>query len=207
MRQLFTLLLLSAATSALGQTPATSAPDPAPRARPWYRPGHVVLQTAGGIGMVAAGVGYTLLHDRLEADILFGYVPEKYAGSSLSIATLKALYTPYSINLSEKFQVRPLTLGLYVSYTGGVINEGETGQYPEGYYWFSRDTRFGPLLGSRLTYRYASATHPERQRRISAYYELGSNDLYLTSYFSNANRKALSPFDIMTLGFGLKMDF
>jgi hypothetical protein len=159
------------------------------------------------MGMVAGGVGYAFLRDKLEADILLGYVPEKYAGSTLGLVTLKALYTPYSVRLNEKFQLRPLTLGIYVSHTRGVINDGEPDQYPKGYYWFSRNTRVGPLLGSRLTYGYASAAHPERRRRVSAYYELGSNDLYLVSYFSNGNRKALSPADILTLGLGLKMDF
>lgn len=193
MRQLFSLLLLSAALPAFSQVPAatpTAPPGSALKARPWYRPNHVILQTAGGMGLVAGGVGYTLLRDRLEADILVGFVPEKHAGSTLSIATAKLLYTPYTVPLSEKFVLRPLTVGVYVSYTHGTINDEQPGQYPKGYYWFSTDTRVGPLLGGRLTYNRPSAASLTRQRRISAYYELGSNDLYLVSFFSNANRKA-----------------
>lgn len=209
MRALLTLVCLGAAVSALGQDlPATTtSPTPVSAARPWYRPTHLVLQTAGGMGMVAGGVGYTLLHDRLEADVLVGYVPEKHAGSTLGVGTFKVLYTPYSIRLNDKLQLRPLTFGVYVTHTRGVINDGEPNQYYDGYYWFSRNTRLGPLLGSRLTYGYKSVAHPERQKRVSAYYELGSNDLYLVTYFSNANRKSLSPIDILTLGLGVKLDF
>ncbi|MDF7812498.1 hypothetical protein [Hymenobacter sp. YC55] len=207
MRQFLTLLLLSAATPAIGQVSATAPVAQAVEARPWYRPNHVQVQTAGGMGLIAAGVGYTTLRDRLEADILVGYVPEKHAGSTLSIATAKLLYTPYTVPLSDKFVLRPLTIGIYGSYTHGTINDEVKGQYTKGYYWFSTDTRIGPLLGGRLSYLRPTATPTDRQRRISAYYELGSNDLYLVSLFSNANRKSLSPADVLTLGLGLKMDF
>src|SRR5690349_14324502 len=53
--------------------------------RPWYRPRHGVVQTGGGIGMVAVGAGYGFWKDRSELDILVGYVPEKHAGSALTI--------------------------------------------------------------------------------------------------------------------------
>lgn len=207
MRHFFTLLLLSAATPVFSQGSATAAVAPTVEAYPWYRPSHVHVQTAGGMGLIAAGVGYTTLRDRLEADVLVGYVPEKHAGSTLSIATVKLLYTPYTVPLSNKFVLRPLTIGLYGSYTHGTINDEVRGQYTKGYYWFSTDTRIGPLLGGRLSYLRPSASTTERQRRISAYYELGSNDLYLVSLFSNRNRKSLSPADVLTLGLGLKMDF
>ncbi|WP_375435216.1 hypothetical protein [uncultured Hymenobacter sp.] len=210
MRQFFTLLLLSAATPAFCQV-STTAPAaslaPAFEARPWYHPSHVQVQTAGGMGLIAAGVGYTTLRDRLEADVLVGYVPEKHAGSTLSIATVKLLYTPYTVPLSDKFELQPLTIGIYGSYTHNTINDEVRGQYTKGYYWFSTDTRIGPLLGGRLSYLRPTAIPSDRQRRISAYYELGSNDLYLVSMFSNANRKSLSPADVLTLGLGLKMDF
>ena len=210
MRQFLTLLLLSAAIPALSQVPAVApaaSSTSTTEARPWYRPNHALVQTAGGMGLIAAGVGYTTLRDRLEADILVGYVPEKHAGSTLSIATAKVLYTPYTVPLSEKFVLRPLTIGIYASYAHGTINDEERGQYTKGYYWFSTDTRIGPLLGGRISYLRPAATPADRQRRVSAYYELGSNDLYLVSFFSNANRKSLSPTDILTLGLGVKMEF
>ena len=171
--------------------------------RPWYRPRHLVLQTGGGIGMVAAGVGYGLGKDRNELDLLIGYVPSKYAGSTLTVGTAKYTYSPFVLPLSERWQIRPLTVGGYLSYTHGVINDGERGQYSKGYYWFSTDTRVGPVLGSRLAYQ--RRTPSGQARNIAFYYELGSNDLYILSYVQN--RKGLSVGDNLTLSLGLKADF
>jgi len=201
MRALLPLLWLSAATPALSQS--TASPDSV--APPWYRVHHAALQTAGGAGLVAGGVGFAALRDRLETDILVGYVPEKYAGSALSIATLKVQYSPYTVPLSPKLQLRPLTVGAYASYTHGVINDGEPNQYYKGYYWFSTDTRVGILLGSRLSYLLPTTPQRTQPRRLSAYYELGTNDLYVVSYFTNLT--GLSPLDLLTLGLGLKLDF
>ncbi|WBO84068.1 hypothetical protein [Hymenobacter yonginensis] len=204
------LLPLLSATLLAGPALAQTSPDtPNPDAvapHPWFRPRHLILQTAGGMGMVAGGVGYSFLRDRTEADVLVGYVPKKHAGSTLSIATLKLLYTPYTVPLGEKLELRPLTFGPYVSYTHGIVNDGEEDQYTKGYYWFSRNTRVGVVLGGRLTYK--RPTLPSgRSHRVSAYYELGTNDLYVVSYFSNGNFRSLSPMDILTLGLGLKAEF
>ncbi|TYZ11410.1 hypothetical protein FY528_06860 [Hymenobacter lutimineralis] len=178
---------------------AASAPPTA-----WYRPRHLVLQTGGGLGMVAAGAGYTFWRDHADLDILVGYVPKKYAGSTLSLASAKFLYSPWVLPVGEKWQVRPLMVGAYFSYTHGTINDEEAGQYTKGYYWFSTDTRVGPLLGSRIGYRLPE-TPSGRSRLLSAYYELSSNDLYLISYAQN--RSGLSPADVLVLSLGLKLDF
>lgn len=194
--------LATAPPDTTGQVRTAPAQQPAPL--PWYRPRHAVVQTGGGIGMVAAGVGYGLWRDRAELDVLVGYVPKKHAGSTLSIATAKLMFSPYLIPIKERWQLRPLTVGVYYSYTHGTINDEEPGQYTKGYYWFSTDTRIGPLLGSRITY----ARNPSprgRARNISFYYELGTNDLYILSYAQN--RRGLSPVDILTLSLGLKADF
>lgn len=187
--------------------PAASAPAPLgtvaqPPRLPWYRPSHVVLQTGGGLGMVAGGAGFSL-KDRLDLDILVGYVPEKYAGSALSLVSAKLLYSPWSLPLRERLTLKPLTVGGYFSYTHGTINDEEPNQYNPGYYWFSTDTRVGPLLGSRLSYA-LPATATGRSRNLSAYYELSTNDLYIVSYVQN--RRGLSPADILVLSLGLKLD-
>ncbi|MCC2545702.1 hypothetical protein LJY25_04535 [Hymenobacter sp. BT175] len=201
-----TLLLLALAALPLASAAqsTTSAASEGAMETPWYRPRHLILQTAGGVGMVAGGVGYSFAKDKLETDILVGYVPKRYAGSTLSIATAKFMYTPFALPLGEKLRLHPLTVGPYLSYTHGTINDEERGQYTKDYYWFSSDTRVGFLAGSRLTYlRGTGATG--RPRNVSAYYELGSNDLYLLSYYGN--RRGLGIGDILTLALGLKADF
>ena len=200
----FAALFAAAPLVGAVQSAGSAAPAPALAEKPrWYQPRHLVLQTGGGLGMVAAGAGYGFLRDRLDLDVLAGYVPRKYAGTALSILSAKVLYSPWTLPLGPKLSVKPLTLGAYGSYTHGLGNPGQPGQYPDDYYWFSNTVRVGPLLGSRLSYQ-LPPTAAGRARHLSGYYELGTNDLYLLSYAQN--RRALSPVDVLVLTLGLKLD-
>ena len=70
MRLLLTLACIGAVVPALGQNlpTAATAPSAVPAAHPWYRPTHLVLQTAGGMGMVAGGVGYLVVTKKLDRE-------------------------------------------------------------------------------------------------------------------------------------------
>lgn len=209
MKKLILFLLLASSASLAVQAatpPASGLGLRADNPRPWYRPTHLQLQTGGGLGMMAAGAGYDLNQKKsLELDILLGYVPKHYGGSTLSLASAKFMYSPWRVPISEKWELLPLTAGLYFSYTHGTINDELPGQYSSDYYWFSTDTRYGPLLGSRLTFLGPPTAATGQPRKISAYYELGTNDLYVISYAQNT--KALGLGDILTLALGVKMDF
>ena len=202
---------LRAAAAAPSDTLAVPHDQPAPRAaglavRPWYRPTHLALQTGGGLGMVAIGAGYEYAKGRIDTDILVGYVPKRYAGSTLSLASLKFLYSPFRLPVGEKFRVVPLTIGAYFCYTHGTLNDELKGQYSSDYYWFSTDTRYGPLLGSRVTFLAPAVAATGQPRKVSLYYELGSNDLYLASYLNNRNG-GLGLGQLLTLALGVKADF
>ncbi|GAA4018979.1 hypothetical protein GCM10022408_36160 [Hymenobacter fastidiosus] len=205
------LPLLCAAVVTLLSAPAAQASDPevapAPKAKaahPWYRPRHLMVQTGGGLGMVAVGAGYSYANNKVETDILLGYVPKRFAGSTLSLASVKLLYSPFTLRITDQWQVKPLTVGAYLSYTHGTLNDEERGQYTKDYYWFSTDTRYGPLAGSRLSYL-RPGRNGSAPKAVSLYYELGSNDLYLISYAQN--RKGLSFGQVLTLAIGVKADF
>ena len=202
-------LLLAAGGSHAATPPDTAATAPPPAARSersWYRPTHLALQTGGGLGMVAAGAGYQFSKSRLETDILIGYVPKRYAGSTLTLASLKFMYSPFRLPVGEKIQVLPLTVGAYFSYAHGTLNDELKGQYSSDYYWFSTDTRYGPLVGGRVTYLAAPVAATGQPRKLSFYYELGSNDLYLASYLTNRNG-GLHFGQLLTLALGVKADF
>lgn len=206
-RFLLAVLLVPGAAAHAATPPDTSAAATPPVFRKWWRPTHLLLQTGGGLGQVAAGTGYALFKNRLETDVLLGYVPRKYAGpAALSLASLKVMYSPYRLQVARKVQVLPLTVGAYASYAHGIVNDGVPGQYPKDYYWFSVDTRVGPLLGGRVTYLAPPLAATGQPRRISAYYELGTNDLYLASFFGNLNG-GLGFGKILTLALGVKADF
>jgi hypothetical protein len=211
MKKMFLPALFLAAFSARAATPpdttaAAKKPADARPERPWYRPKHLVLQTGGGLGMVAAGAGYEFAKNRLETDVLIGYVPKKYAGSTLSLASLKFMYSPFRLPIGDKVQVLPLTVGAYFSYTHGTINDELKGQYSSDYYWFSTDTRYGLLAGSRITFLGPAVAATGQPRKLSFYYELGSNDLYMASYITNRNG-GLGLGQLLTLVLGVKADF
>ena len=116
------------------------------------------------------------------------------------------MYSPFRLRVAEKVQVLPLTVGAYFSYTHGTLNDELKGQYSSDYYWFSTDTRYGPLVGGRVTYLAAPVAATGQPRKLSFYYELGSNDLYLASYLTNRNG-GLRFGQLLTLALGVKADF
>ncbi|MBT2556487.1 hypothetical protein J7E24_01675 [Hymenobacter sp. ISL-91] len=195
----------SADSVAVAVVPAT--PNIARPARPGvahYQPRHLLLQTGGGVGMLSLGGGLSFARRRLDLDALVGYVPARHAGTALTIATVKVKFAPWQLPLGGSgLALTPLAVGAYGSYTFGLRNAGKEGQYPDDYYWWSRTVRVGPVLGSSLSYALPDAANG-RARRLTAYYELATNDLYGVSYY--LNRRALSLTDIATLALGLKLE-
>ncbi|MBC6608220.1 hypothetical protein H8B13_15435 [Hymenobacter sp. BT188] len=197
--------LILSALPAAAQAPTDSAATLS--VQRWYVPKHAVLQTAGGIGMVSGGMGYSLLRQRLDVDVLAGYVPRHYAGNkALGIFTLKTTYTPYTITLRDAaWRMHPLSFGGLVNYTPSrTLNRSRDSKYYKGYYWWSSTVRFGAFLGGRVT-RELKPNATGRQRAVSLYYELGTNDLYVVSLATNLSGLKIT--DVLTLGVGGKFTF
>lgn len=174
------------------------------RPRPWLLPHHVIGQFAGGQGLATVGLGYSS-RQRLDLDLLAGYVPRRYSITPMGIFTAKATYSPWLLRLGQsRWQLRPLSAGGMLSYTASKgFNKTWDDKYSTGYYWWSAHTRIGAFVGGRLAYRLSN--QPARRTRfISAYYELGTNDLYLVSIWHNIGHLPLS--SILTLGVGVKVD-
>ncbi|MCC3156187.1 hypothetical protein LJ737_03005 [Hymenobacter sp. 15J16-1T3B] len=206
----------TAAPAPLPAALALAAAEPAPAepaavaptgltAQPWYRPHHLLLQTAAGQGLITAGVGYTTLRGRVDLDVLAGYVPSKYSITPMGIFTAKAGYSPWTLHLGQsRWQVRPFTVGALVSHTASRgLNDSRDGKYEPGYYWWSSRTRVGGFVGGKVS-RVIGHNRYGHPRTLGAYYELGTNDLYLSSIFTNLG--ALGVHEILTLGFGVKYD-
>ena len=77
------------------------------------------------------------------------------------------MYSPFHLPVAEKFQVVPFTVGAYFSYTHGTINDEVRGQYSKDYYWFSTDTRFGALVGGRVSYLAGPVAATGQPRKLS----------------------------------------
>ena len=167
-------------------------------------PDHAVGEFAGGKGFLSLGVGYENRIKNLQFDFQLGHLPEQFAaGNDFWIITTTGTYTFWNIQ-KEDFQFKPIRAGLHLNFSTGddfYINSALESRYPRKYYWWSSAIRFNIFVGSEVTYSL------NEEKRISAFYELGTNDLYLSSYFHDDNYESLSFSDIIVLGIGVKFSW
>lgn len=199
----FLILLLSLTAGAVHAQEDMFEEEEKENVEKWYRPDHVKLQFAGAIGFISPGIGIAYAKDKIETDLFFGYLPKQIGGEHIIMLTLKNTYIPFSLHPKHsQLTIHPLTIGGFFNYTFG--NQYETfwpDHYPQGYYWWDSAIRLGIFLGGDVDIPIKNNTF----NSVSAYYELGTNDLYLISYFQNL--KYFKPYDILNLAIGVKMSF
>ncbi|SNR50376.1 MULTISPECIES: hypothetical protein [Hymenobacter] len=175
-----------------------------PRSGPFF----LTLHFAGGVGLVAVGGGYRLNHQRVEPEVLVGYLPRRLAGRAAAIITLKTTYIPFAPTLGRsQWQLSPIAVGGLLSYTTGrqyFLTNNTAGRYRPGYYWWSPAVRIGALAGVRLTHTQPAGKLGAMPARTALYSELSTNDLHLVSALTN---HALKLTDILTLGAGAKQSW
>lgn len=167
-------------------------------------PSHTVVQYAGSIGFLSAGIGWDYgKRDQWETTVLLGYLPKYHSDKNKVTFTLKQNYTPWSITLKpERLTVEPLTCGLFFN---TIFSDefwvDEPDRYPEGYYGFSTRIRTHLFVGQRLTHHFKGKD--KKGRSLTAYYELNTCDLYLVSLVTNPHYLKIG--DILSLAVGIKM--
>ena len=158
------------------------------------------IQTGSGVGMYTIGVGNHTWVKNIELDLMLGVVPEpENNDEKWHIFGLKGTWNSWNIT-KGKINVLPIRMGINLNYTlddDFNFNNASDYRYPRNYYWWSPAFRINLFLGSSIDFRV-------KRSGFSLYHELGTNDLYISSYFSNNNHKVLSPTDILVWGFGLK---
>lgn len=175
-------------------------PQDASRQAPFF----LSLHVGSGSGMLAVGAGVRLFDEHVEPELLVGYVPRRFSGQPLTIFTFKTTYLPTNPALFGSSWHASPGVGAQVSYTTGpaLQDSRDPARYPHDYYWFRTKVRTGLFLAPRLTYMGLRTTQHPHRAGLAAYAELGTNDLYLMSYFGN--QRSLSPSRLLTLGFGSK---
>jgi hypothetical protein len=164
-------------------------------------PDHIVFQYAGSIGFMSAGGGYSIFKNKAGLDLLYGYVPKFTGSKPIHSLTLKFTANPWKVSVNEKINWYPLTTGVYFCYTfGSEYTSKLPAWYPDGYYWWSEAIRANLFIGGAV-----SASVGQDGRRLSGYYEVGTNELKLASYAQN--RAGLKLTDILHLGVGMKYHF
>ncbi|RAU81726.1 hypothetical protein DP923_13560 [Pontibacter arcticus] len=171
--------------------------------RKWYAPDGLTVQFAGNIGMFAAGANYSFSKDKINAELLYGYVPSFDAEESLHLLTLKGIYKPFKkVELGNDFKLTPLRTNLALTYHfRSQFSTSWDNAYPENYYWWISSLRLTGGLGSEIS-------HPLPKnglfKDITLYGEVGTYDLILTSALKD---KTLTGWDIISFSVGLKAGF
>lgn len=168
----------------------------------WARliPQYSKVQFAGGMGMFSFGVGWDYgRKEQWETDLMFGFVPKFSNNKTNWIVTLKQNYIPWRLFNDKKFSFEPFETGLSINKVAADNFWGkEPSKYNGPYYRFATAIRFNFFVGQRVQIKLSKK---KLHKSITFYYEVGTNDLYLVSLFTN---KYLSLTDIVSVSFGAK---
>lgn len=167
----------------------------------WYIPHHAKVQFAGNIGFLSAGPGYLHGKNKLETDLMLGYLPKAIGGDRIVSLTGKMTYSPWKTAINDNWNIVPFSIGPYLSYSfGSQFDTWLPNEYPDGYYWWATSLRVGAFFGGRIE----MPLDPQRNvKSLGFYYELGTYDLEFISFVQNTDY--LSVTDIFTLALGVKL--
>lgn len=164
-------------------------------------PQYLKVQYAGSMGVVSVGTGWAYYKDKLETDVMLGYLPKFDDKQYKLTLTFKQNYMPWNLSTPyERLSVQPLACGMYVnSIMDDRFWKKEPDRYPSDYYKFSTRIRFHIFLGQRLIIDLTGKS--KRHKSVTLFYELSTCDLYFISAVTN---KYLKPVDYLSLSFGAK---
>ena len=174
-------------------------------------PTHFVIQNAGNMGLLSAGIGWSYGKNRKwETDLLIGFIPRHDSSRLKVTTTLKGNYIPWRIDLMPNttggdkphWLFEPLTASLYLNTVyGSEFWKSQPSRYPDKYYEFmSTKFRLNVAFGQRITLKVPDNKR-RRHSRIALFYEIGSCDLYIRSLFQGQD---VSIGDIIGLSIGAK---
>jgi hypothetical protein len=166
---------------------------------PWYVPDRAKVQLAGNIGFVSPGVGWAFAREHLEADLFFGWVPKAVGGEDIVSLSGKLTWLPWEFGLDPRWRVRPLTLGLQLTYTfGDEYFVDDPGFYGPDYYDFPTALHAGVALGGLVGRRGGG-----RIRELGVYWEVVALDTALFTWMRNPH--VVGPADVFSLALGLRL--
>ena len=167
-------------------------------------PTHTVVQYAGNMGLVSAGIGWEYGKRRQwETELLFGFLPKYNSSRAKMTMTLKENFVPWHLEFHRGFLLSPLSCGLYVNIVyGSEFWSRQPGRYPDKYYNFlSTKLRINAFVGQRI-----GVVIPHNRRKyvksVTFFYELSTCDLYVRALFMD---KDVKPTDITSLSLGLRL--
>ena len=168
------------------------------------RPTHMSCQSGGGMGVVSMGTGWKYgSHRRWETDLFIGLVP-KYDSSSAKVSfAVKENFVPWDIHLKHNFSLEPLTTSIYfTTLISDKVWDHLPERYSHGYYILPTKIRANISLGQRLKWRLPHKSSVVES--VSAYYEIGTCDIYVLSAAGNSEIKF---HELLQLCIGIRINF
>lgn len=166
-------------------------------------PTHTIVQYAGNMGLISAGVGWDYGHHRQwETDLLFGFLPKFNSRHNKLTMTLKGSFVPWNLYLRHGWMLEPLSCGLYANTVfGSEFWSKQPRRYPDKYYEFlSTKVRLNICFGQRV-----GVIVPRSRRKlvksVTTFYEVSTCDLYVRSLFQG---NGVRFWDILSVSFGVK---
>lgn len=167
-------------------------------------PTQFIIQNAGNMGVVSAGLGWDYGNRRQwETDLLFGYIPAHQSTRGKLTMTLKQNFVPWSHSMKNGWSIEPLTASIYINTVyGHEFWKSQPRRYPDAYYNFmSTKFRLNIALGQRVTMTIPNHRTKLFAKNISFFYEISSCDLYIRSMILD---HAVSQNDIIGLSLGVR---
>lgn len=170
-------------------------------------PTQFVVQNAGNMGAISAGIGweYGQSH-RWETQLLFGYIPKFQSTRGKLTNTLKQNFIPWHLNVAhgKALSIEPLSASLYLNTVyGHEFWRTQPSRYPSKYYNFmSTKFRLNVAIGQRLTIHIPQEKRRLFAKSLSIFYEVSSCDLYIRSKFID---HSIPLKDILGLSVGIKL--
>lgn len=144
-------------------------------------PTSLVVQGAGNMGLLSAGIGWHYGgHRQWETELLFGYIPKYKSSRGKLTITLKENYTPWSISLRHNYEFEPLRCGIYVNTVAGhEFWQRQPHHYPDKYYDFlSTKLRWNIFVGQGIE-KEISRDNRKWVKSVTFFYEVSTCDLYV----------------------------
>lgn len=165
-------------------------------------PTQLVIQNAGNMGFLSAGIGWEYgKRTQWETQLLWGFIPRYGSTRAHVTQTLKENYIPWSISFNDWLALEPLEATIYINTVyGHEFWSSQPSRYPDKYYdMLSTKFRLNIGFGQRLSMN----LNPNKYffKGVTFFYEVSSCDLYIRSMFQGTG---ISFWEIIGLSLGLK---
>lgn len=140
-----------------------------------FYPDHAKIQFAGNQGFLSIGPGWLFFKERVEIDLMYGYLPEQFAGTDIHSITIKRTAIVFNTQPNNRWEAQA-TMDLSTIYTKTrnthIIWPD---YYPAGYY-LPNAIHHQLSVGVRIGY---NRIKNSLSRKVSFYTELGILDDHL----------------------------